>query len=126
MVEYYQHLVQREVLQLDQEILKELKDAAQQELEKLETTIQDAVKNQGETEVRDAHHAKARFYDRVGDKTMALKSFEETLSKTVGIGQKIDLVFEIIRMGFAWKDTAIIKEYISKAKGYDNYDLCIF
>jgi 26S proteasome regulatory subunit N7 len=85
-------------------------------LTKLDQDILDAVKNLGETEVRDAHLAKARFFDIIGDKQEALKNYEETLAKTVGIGQKIDLVFEIMRLGFAWKDTSIIKSYLLKAK----------
>jgi 26S proteasome regulatory subunit N7 len=117
MAPYYKYLGETlRVCDVDVQVLEGMMKQNEEELGKLEMAIEDAVKNLGETEVRDAHLAKARFFDRIGDKEAALKNFEETLTKTVGIGQKIDLVFEIMRLGFAWKDTAIIKAYLSKAK----------
>lgn len=50
------------------ELLEQLKAKNTQELEKLETKLEDAVKNLGETEVSDALRAKALYLARIGEK----------------------------------------------------------
>eukprot|EP00475_Leptophrys_vorax_P015880 TRINITY_DN2225_c0_g1_i1.p2 TRINITY_DN2225_c0_g1~~TRINITY_DN2225_c0_g1_i1.p2 ORF type:complete len:418 (-),score=147.91 TRINITY_DN2225_c0_g1_i1:1577-2791(-) len=119
MAPYYKALSERfsAFIKLEEALYNELVKSNTEELEKLEHAIKDAVENLGETEVRDAHYAKAKFYDRIGDTETALKIYEEAYEKTVGTGQKIDLVFDIIRMGFARNNLIVVRTYISKAKG---------
>ena len=50
-------------------------DANKTKLKELEEKIEDAEKNQGETEIRDAMLAKAEHLCRVGDKEEALTAF---------------------------------------------------
>jgi hypothetical protein len=58
---------------------------------------QDAEENLGETEVRDAWHAKATFLGKVGDREAAAAAFKETEDKTASGGSKADMVFSQIR-----------------------------
>lgn len=58
---------------------------------------QDAEENLGETEVRDAMHAKATFLGKVGDREAAAAAFKETEDKTASGGSKADMVFSQIR-----------------------------
>lgn len=60
-------------------------------------TLQDAEENLGETEVRDALHAKATFLGKVGDREAAAAAFKATEDKTASGGSKADMVFSQIR-----------------------------
>ena len=67
------------------------------ELKKLEEKIVDAQTNFGDIEVRDAILAKAAFLKKHnGDKTLAIGVYEEALKKTIEIGKKMDINFEIL------------------------------
>jgi 26S proteasome regulatory subunit N7 len=61
------------------------------------TCTQDAEENLGETEVRDALHAKANFLGKVGDREAAATAYKETEDKTASGGSKADMVFSQIR-----------------------------
>ena len=53
--------------------------------------------NLGETEIRDALHAKARFLGDIGDRDAATAAFKATEEKTAIGGSKADMVFSQIR-----------------------------
>ncbi|RVW27920.1 26S proteasome non-ATPase regulatory subunit 6 [Vitis vinifera] len=78
--------------------------------------IADAEENLGESEVREAHLAKSLFYIRIGDKEKALEQLKVTESKTVAVGQKMDLVFYTLLLGFFYMDFDLISKSIDKAK----------
>ena len=70
----------------------------------------------GETEVREAEVAKAKYYAAIGNKDIGIEKLKEMLDNTVGTGQKIDLVFVIIRLAMAFNDISLVKEYVNMAK----------
>ncbi|GFZ03827.1 26S proteasome regulatory subunit Rpn7 [Actinidia rufa] len=78
--------------------------------------IADAEENLGESEVREAHLAKSLFYIQIGDKEKALEQLKLTESKTVAVGQKMDLVFYTLQLGFFYMDFDLISKSIEKAK----------
>ncbi|KAE9467519.1 hypothetical protein C3L33_00573, partial [Rhododendron williamsianum] len=78
--------------------------------------IADAEENLGESEVREAHLAKSLFYIRIADKEKALEQLKLTESKTVAVGQKMDLVFYTLQLGFFYMDFDLISKSIEKAK----------
>ncbi|CAL1397874.1 unnamed protein product [Linum trigynum] len=88
----------------------------EEELKKLDEKIADAEENMGESEVREAHLAKSLFYIRIGDKEKALEQLKVTETKTVAVGQKMDLVFHTLQLGFSYKDFDLISKSIEKAK----------
>lgn len=53
---------------LDQKLLTEMKAANEEKLKQLEETIEDAEKNLGEMEVREANLKKSEYLCRIGDK----------------------------------------------------------
>lgn len=78
--------------------IEEKKDY-EKELKELDDKIADAEQNFGDIEVRDAILAKAHFIRRtVGDKEQAIKIYELALKKTIEIGKKMDINFEILRI----------------------------
>lgn len=85
-------------------------------LKELDAKIEDAEKNLGESEVREALLAKAEHFVRIGDRDNAVTSYRITSEKTVAIGQRLDVVFAQIRLGFFFSDDDMISRNISKAK----------
>lgn len=70
----------------------------------------------GESEVRQAWLRKSEYLCQIGNKEAAVTAFRQTYEKTVGIGYRIDLVFNLIRLGLFFMDHQLITSNISKAK----------
>ncbi|XP_073318193.1 26S proteasome non-ATPase regulatory subunit 6 homolog isoform X1 [Primulina huaijiensis] len=116
MAPLYETLVSNKIFDLDQNALESMRAKIEEELKKLDEKIADAEENLGESEVREAHLAKSLFYIRIGDKEKALEQLKLTESKTVAVGQKMDLVFYMLQIGFFHKDFDLISKNIDKAK----------
>lgn len=116
MAPLYQTLVAKCILTLDPKVLNSMRDRIDEELKKLDEKIADAEENLGESEVREAHLAKSLFYIRIGDKDKALEQLKVTESKTVAVGQKMDLGFYTLQMGFFDMDFDLISKSIDRAK----------
>lgn len=116
MVPLYETLVGDGILSLDQKLLDQMRSKIDEELKKIDEKIADAEENLGESEVREAHLAKSLFYIRIGNKEKALEQLKLTESKTVAVGQKMDLVFHTLQIGFFHMDFDLISTSITKAK----------
>ncbi|ESR53281.1 26S proteasome non-ATPase regulatory subunit 6-like [Citrus sinensis] len=116
MASFYETLVAESVLEMDQSVLDSMRTKIEDELKKLDDKIADAEENLGESEVREAHLAKSLFYIQIGDKEKALEQLKVTESKTVAVGQKMDLVFYTLQLGFFYMDFDLISKSIDKAK----------
>ncbi|CAM8925006.1 unnamed protein product [Rhodiola kirilowii] len=116
MAPLYQNLVANSVLELDEALLESMRVKNQEEIAKLDDKITDAEENLGESEVREAHLAKSLYYIRIGHKEKALQQLKETETKTVAVGQKMDLVFYSLQIGFFYMDFDLISKSIDKAK----------
>ncbi|KAF5730926.1 26S proteasome non-ATPase regulatory subunit 6 [Tripterygium wilfordii] len=116
MVPLYETLVAEGLLEKDQGLLDSMRARNEEEAKKLEEKILDAEENLGESEVREAHLAKSLFYIKIGDKEKALEQLKITETKTVAVGQKMDLVFYTLQLGFFYMDFDLISKSIEKAK----------
>ncbi|KAK4753003.1 hypothetical protein SAY87_021801 [Trapa incisa] len=116
MLSLYETLVEESMLERDQGVLDSMSANIDQELKKLDDKIADAEENLGESEVREAHLAKSLFFIRIGDKEKALEQLKLTETKTVAVGQKMDLVFYTLQLGFFYMDFYLISKSIDKAK----------
>ncbi|EEF51851.1 26S proteasome non-ATPase regulatory subunit 6 homolog [Ricinus communis] len=116
MAPLYETLITEGLLEKDQSILDLMRAKNEDELKKIDEKIADAEENLGESEVREAHLAKSLFYIRIGDKEKALEQLKVTESKTVAVGQKMDLVFYTLQLGFFYMDFDLISKSIDKAK----------
>ncbi len=87
-----------------------------EKLKAIDFTIEDAEKNLGEMEVREANLAKAEYYSLIGDKENSLSAFRKTYEKTVSLGHRLDLLFHIIRIGLFYLDHKLISTNIDKAR----------
>jgi len=97
-----------------------MKSENEKKLKELEDKVKDAIENLGESEVRIALLNKSMYYTRIGDKENAISQFRKTDEKTIGIGQKIDIIFAQIRIGFFWMDPDLIKRNVEKAKSLED------
>ncbi|GMH16743.1 hypothetical protein Nepgr_018584 [Nepenthes gracilis] len=116
MAPLYETLAADKIIEMDQSILDSMRAKIGDEIRKLDEKIADAEENLGESEVREAHLAKSLFYIRIGDKDKALEQLKVTESKTVAVGQKMDLVFYTLQIGFFYMDFDLISKSIDKAK----------
>lgn len=66
--------------------------------------------------MREALLAKAEHLVRLGDRAAAEAAFEATAAKTVAVGQKMDLLFSLMRLHFLFFDYAAVKADIRKVR----------
>lgn len=85
-------------------------------MEELDAKLKDAEENSGESEVREALLARAEFFARIFDREKAEEAYEKTFKATIGVGQKIDIVLSLIRMGLTAMDYKSIATNITRAK----------
>lgn len=101
---------------VDSQFLESMKKVNEEKLKKLDENIADAEKNSGEMEVRESNLAKAEYLSSIGDRLGALAAFDRTLEKTGSIGNKLDIIFHLIRIGLFYMDHELISKNIDKAK----------
>jgi len=113
---YYKAMYKEWGVPIDAKLLKEIEAKNEKRLKELDDAIKDAEENLGETEVRDAWHRRAEYLCQIGDKEGSLTAFRKTFEKTVGVGRKIDLVLQQIRVGLFYMDHQLISTNLTKAK----------
>lgn len=101
---------------VDTKLLSTMEEKNKTKIVELNAAISDAEENLGESEAREALLKKAEFYAVIGDKEEAVEAVRKTAEKTVGLGNKMDLVFLNIRIGLFFTDHDLIKTNIAKAK----------
>uniref|UniRef100_A0A914DKG0 26S proteasome non-ATPase regulatory subunit 6 n=1 Tax=Acrobeloides nanus TaxID=290746 RepID=A0A914DKG0_9BILA len=113
---YYQYVCKETGRPIDPALVDELKVKNEKILADIDAEILDAEQNLGESEVRHAWLKKSEYLCQIGDKDAAVSAFRNTYEKTVGMGYRIDLVFNLIRLGLFFLDHKLINANISKAK----------
>ncbi|KAJ8752014.1 hypothetical protein K2173_001040 [Erythroxylum novogranatense] len=116
MAPFYENLVADGLVERDRDFFCSMHAKNEDELKCVDEKIADAEENLGESEVREAHLSKSLFYIRIGDKEKALEQLKITESKTVAVGQKMDLVFHTLQLGLFYMDFDLISRSIDKAK----------
>lgn len=116
MAPWYELICQDAGWKIDEKLLKTLKSKNEEQIKKLNDAIEDAEKNLGEMEVREAYLRKAEYYSRIGDKENAISTFRQTYDKTVSLGHRLDIIFHLIRIGLFFMDHDLITRNIEKAK----------
>ena len=73
----------------DEALASKMEAANVAELAKLDATVEECNKNEGETEIREAYLARAEFFVRIGEDAKAHAALEETFTKTVAVGLRL-------------------------------------
>ena len=100
----------------DEKLYQELKTANEKELEEIRKEEEEAAEKAGETEIQAAKGKRAEFWARIGDKDMAMATYEAVFDNTGVLGTKIDLVLAIIRVGIFFVDKLMVKKNVDRAK----------
>jgi len=93
-----------------------MKKLNEEKIKDFDMFIEDAEKNLTEMEVRENNLKKAEYLCRIGNKDEAIAAFRKTYEKTVSLGQRLDIVFNQIRIGLFHMDHDLITRNIDKAK----------
>ncbi|KAG2678638.1 hypothetical protein I3760_11G011200 [Carya illinoinensis] len=105
MAPLYETLVADSVFEKDRGVLDSMRVKIDEEIKNLDEKIADAEENLGESE----------------DK--ALEQFRVTENKTVAVGQKMDMVFYMLQLGFFYMDFDLISKSIDKAKIFKLFEV---
>ncbi|KAI6660373.1 26S proteasome non-ATPase regulatory subunit 6-like [Oopsacas minuta] len=116
MAPFYSEICEELGIQIDPDLLSKLREANKTRLDELEAELKEAEVSSGESEIREIYLNKAEYLCLIGDKDAAVTAFRQTFEKTVPIGQKLDVVFHLIRMGLFYLDYDLAKRNIAKAK----------
>lgn len=116
MAPFYLHCCTRLGWPVDEALLGHMTAANNARLAELEAKVADALKSEGESEVREALLARTEYLVMIGDRERAVAAARETTEKTVGPGQKLDIVFTLLRQALFYEDHASVTAHISKAR----------
>lgn len=100
----------------EEEKLKAMDAQHEAELSALELKLEDAKQNYGDIEIRDALLAKAQLFCRIGDIPKAVEAYSVAYGKTVGVGSRLDITLTLLRIGFVFRDRALVKKQLQTAK----------
>ena len=116
MAPYYQFLYDSFMWPLDEALMKRMKEANAKRMEEFEKKIADAEENYGETEIRELLIEQANYSAAIGDKDGCLKLNKQALETgKVGLGPKLDLAFQRIRIGYSFNDPELIQKGIDES-----------
>ncbi|ELU15978.1 hypothetical protein CAPTEDRAFT_152596 [Capitella teleta] len=116
MAPFYEEVCRDLGWKLDQSLLTKMKEANEVKIKELDSAIEDAENNLGETEVRDTMLRKAEYYSMIGAKEQVLSQYRKVGEKTVTLGYRLDMVFHQIRLGLFYMDHDLIKRNLEKAQ----------
>lgn len=120
MAPFYEDLVKDKnnvpLVRVAEDELNLMKTRNAEKVKDYDAYIEDAEKNLTEMEVRENNLKKAEYLCRIGSKDEALAAFRKTYDKTVSLGQRLDIVFNQIRIGLFYMDHDVITRNVDKAK----------
>jgi len=100
----------------DPALVEELSQINKKHIQTLDEKIKDAEENLGDQEIREALLTKAEYLTKIGDKDEAISAVRKTIEKTVGLGNRMDMVFLLIRIGLFYMDHDLVTRNLEKAK----------
>eukprot|EP01094_Clydonella_sp_ATCC50884_P017469 TRINITY_DN3058_c0_g1_i1.p1 TRINITY_DN3058_c0_g1~~TRINITY_DN3058_c0_g1_i1.p1 ORF type:complete len:420 (+),score=167.41 TRINITY_DN3058_c0_g1_i1:85-1260(+) len=112
----YEEYCNKHAWMMDSGALEAMEAKNKARVEELEKRLADAELSEGESEVREALLATALHFASIGDQARAETAFRKTAEKTVGLGQRLDIVFALIRIGFVHDDKDLIVRNIEKGR----------
>jgi len=116
MAPFYSYLCETYSWTADAALATKLAAANAAKLATLEEVIKDADENLGETEIREAYLAKAEYLCMIGDKEGAVAGFKVAKEKTVSLGHRLDIVFNLIRLGMFYSDSELTVKNLELAQ----------
>ncbi|GAU96143.1 hypothetical protein RvY_07631 [Ramazzottius varieornatus] len=116
MAPYYDRICTELGWKKDDTLAKQMKVNNEKKLKEIEDKIADAEQNLGSIEVREAYFDKFNYLCRTGDKEGSETAFRVCYEKTVGNGNRLDLIFQMIRIGLFFSDLDLTTRNLEKAR----------
>lgn len=113
---FYKFVCDEYKIPFDKDLASKLATENKEKIEKFDAAIKEAVEYFGETEIRETHLAKAEYLCQIGDKKAAKEAFDVTTEKTVSLGQRLDIVLNLIRLGMFYSDKEMTEQNFEKAE----------
>lgn len=114
MAPYYEKVCKDLGWKVDFKLLEKMKSENEKELKILDEKI--AEEKEYESDEKDVLLLKAEYLCKIGDKEEALAVFRKAYDKTVALGHRLDIIFNLIRIGLFYMDHSLITRNIDKAK----------
>ncbi|CAK8698522.1 26S proteasome non-ATPase regulatory subunit 6-like [Clavelina lepadiformis] len=114
MAPYYEKVCKDLGWIVDIKLLATMKAENEKQLKKLDDKI--AEEMEYESDEKEALLSKAEYLCKIGDKDECLTIFRKAYEKTVALGHRLDIIFNIIRIGLFYMDHDLITRNIDKAK----------
>ena len=114
MAPYYEKVCKDLGWKVDQDLLQKMKVENEKELKKLDEKI--AEEMEYESDEKDVLIMKAEYLCKIGEKEESLTVFRKAYDKTVALGHRLDIIFNLIRIGLFYMDHSLITRNIDKAK----------
>jgi 26S proteasome regulatory subunit N7 len=115
MAPFYLSLCHDVQCDVDRNLLENLQAKNIRKIQELDDAIEDAKKNFGEIEMRDAYMRKAEYLCQIGDKDAAVSTFRQVYDKTMALGYRMDVIFYLLRIGLFYNDFDLLKTNLEKA-----------
>lgn len=115
MVVYYRNLCAAfpTAVKMDVALVNQMQNDFDAVEKKIQEKYDDAVANAGDVEIKNALLERAELCTRVGDQEKALKTYDDALAKTVGIGGRMDNVLSMVRICLFFDDSDGVRKYIA-------------
>jgi len=97
-------------------LLEKLEAKNKLALEKMAVKLEEAEKTEGETEISDALREKANYLTKIGDKDASVEALKLALTKTPGLGARIDLTLTLVRIGLFFNDRTLVEANLAAAE----------
>jgi len=111
---YYKECCKEFGWKLDQQMLSKMEAKNKEEFVKLDAKI--AEEKEYESDEKDALIAKAEYLCQIGNREESLEFFKKAYDKTVALGMRLDIIFNIIRLGLFYMDHDLVTQNIAKAE----------
>nr|CAB3265245.1 26S proteasome non-ATPase regulatory subunit 6 [Phallusia mammillata] len=114
MAPYYEKICADLNKPLDEKLLQKMKEENEKEIKKLDEKISEEVDY--ESDEKDALLSKAEYLCKIGAKDESLAVFRKAYDKTIALGHRLDIIFNLIRIGLFYMDHDLITRNVDKAK----------
>ncbi|KAJ9051289.1 proteasome regulatory particle subunit [Entomophthora muscae] len=116
MAPFYKLVCEENGFPIDSSLFEAMTSKNEAKIKEIELKMEEAKENEGESEVFDLLKSKAEYLAKIGSKDSSVQAYRELYEKAGTLGQKLDILFSYIRLGFFFHDNSLIETNIQKAK----------
>ncbi|CAH1983169.1 unnamed protein product [Acanthoscelides obtectus] len=113
---YYEIAAEELGWNIQDHIMKKLKDQNAVKLAELDKAIDDALENLSTIDVKQAYLHKANYLCKIGDKENTIKSLSQAYDNTVALGCKLENIFKRMRLGLFFMDLDLMQRSLQQAE----------